>query len=159
MGRWEKNIAIDFKEIFVNMKNYVNSAENTYYGELLWMWHWTSGFHKSRTQFFFSFCCSITSVGNVIYLLATVIMKEVSDGFDLRRRDMIPLATYVILLMDRILSFDAIGIDTWFSYSRIHNASNYAQRLEYSIWPYEWFRFQELLTLPQGFWFSEILLI
>ena len=44
--RMRDNIRIDLKQIGINMRNWVDSTLDRYSGEPLWMWHWTSGFHK-----------------------------------------------------------------------------------------------------------------
>ena len=44
--RWEDNIWMDLKEIDINTRNWVDSAQNRDYCGPLWMRHWTSGFHK-----------------------------------------------------------------------------------------------------------------
>ena len=44
--RWEDNIRMDLKEIGINTRNWVDSAQDTDYWRALVNGHWTSGFHK-----------------------------------------------------------------------------------------------------------------
>ena len=47
---WEGNIRMDFKEIGVSARSWINSAHVTDYGESSCIRHWTSGFFKAWSQ-------------------------------------------------------------------------------------------------------------
>ena len=44
--KWEDNIKMDLKEIVINTRNLVDSAQDSVYRRALGMRHWNSGFHK-----------------------------------------------------------------------------------------------------------------